>query len=90
MDPSRRGGIECFGMTANGATRTRFGPKPSKKSKNRPKTGVGPELLSALGWDYGIFLLGILGKGEPGLIDGTASLKERLEFGLNVFVMSVV
>ena len=39
IDPSRRGGIDGFDITANGATRTRNGPKPSEKSKNGPKIG---------------------------------------------------
>ena len=42
IDPSRRGGIDGFEITANGATRTRNGPKPSKKSKNGPKNRGDP------------------------------------------------
>ena len=37
-DPSRRGGIDGPNFRPNGPTRTRNGPKTSKKPKNPPKT----------------------------------------------------
>ena len=47
-DPSRRGGIDGPNFRPNGPTRTRNGPKTSKKLKNPPKTrGAAPKLLSA-------------------------------------------